>query len=255
MLPYLHLGGIDIGPVTIYPWGIMTALAIIIGVLMISREAPKRKCTREHVYGIAFWIILSGLIGSRLWHFIFYEEAFSLSQFVMFQHGGFAFFGAIIGGVIAMIAYICYYKINFWKYADLCAIYIPFAHFAARIGCLLTGDHIGTETNLPWAMYINGIGTHPVIVYEMIGLLAIFAVMLKLRKREFKRGSLFIAYVGMYSILRLVEDFFRSPMYEIKYYGLTGTQYGAIAVLLGIGVYLVYSFLYSKMIKTVALPP
>lgn len=237
MIPHIHLGGIELGPLTIYPWGIMSAIALLVGVLLIAREAENRKCSKEHVYGVAFWMILAGLIGARLWHFIFYEETFSIIEFIRFYHGGFAFFGAIIGGLIAMAAYIFYYKLRFLKYADLFAIYAPFGHFIARIGCLLTGEHLGTETNLPWAMNINGVGTHPVIIYEMIGLIAMFLIMLKLRKKELRRGFLFLAYVGMYSILRVAEDFFRSPLTDAKYYGLTGTQYGAVAVILFVGIY------------------
>ncbi|MBI5871923.1 prolipoprotein diacylglyceryl transferase [archaeon] len=247
MIPYLHLEGLGLGPVTIYPWGIMAAISIILGLVLISKEAEKRKCTKEHVYGLAFWIILSGLVASRLWHFLFYESSFNIIEFFRFQHGGFAFFGAIIGGTIATIAYIKYYKLNFWKYADLCAIYLPLAHFVARIGCLLTGEHIGTETNLPWAMQINGVQTHPVIIYEMLGLLIIFAVMLKLKHRQgLKKGTLFLSYVGMYSILRIIEDFFRSPLSEIKYYGLTGTQYGAVAVLILIICFWLYQYVKKK---------
>ena len=87
-----------IGPVTVYAYGTMLALAVLICTALLSRDAKKEGISADFVVDFIFWVVLAGIVGARLF-FIVLNFSFFLanpSEIVMLQNGGLAFQGGLI---------------------------------------------------------------------------------------------------------------------------------------------------------------
>jgi prolipoprotein diacylglyceryltransferase len=120
--------------------------------------------------------------------------------------------GAIAGGWIAVEGVKRALRIES-RTGDLLAIPLAAAIAIGRIGCLLTGldDHtIGSPTALPWGIdFGDGVRRHPAPLYEILFLVALVALLLRLRRASPAQGDLFRASVAGYFGYRLAADFWK----------------------------------------------
>ena len=238
MLPYATFNEIHIGPVTFYVWGIMVALGILVGLILASREAKRKKLDPEEIYNIGIISVVSGILGARLVFAL--ENPGALTSFWDFfrvWEGGLAFHGGFLGALGVGFLYIKIKKLDFPKYLDTLAPSIAIGHAIGRIGCILTGLHLGKETTSPLGVYYDGTVRHLTPLYEMVGLIVLFVILMKIRGKEGienKDGFLFAIYLTSYSALRFVVEFFRA---DPVYYGLTIAQYiTAVLFLAGVSI-------------------
>ncbi len=231
MLPYKTFSTIELGFLKFHVWGIFVALGFLVGIFLAAREAKRRKLDPEIMYDAAPWIILGSVIGARLVFLI--ENPWAVTGFmdiISVWKGGMAFHGGFFGALIAGFIFVKRKKINLWKYADAAAPSIAIGHAIGRVGCFLTGLHIGKETSVPWAVMHEGKLRHATPLYEFIALIGIFALLMWLRKRKISQsfdGFLFAAYIAAYSFVRFFIEFFRE---DPAYFGFTIAQY-IVAVL------------------------
>jgi prolipoprotein diacylglyceryltransferase len=84
-----------------------------------------------------------------------------------------------------------------------------------RLGCLFSGlpdETYGTPTSLPWAVDLgDGIGRHPVQLYESLTMLAFLAVYLIALKRRaaWTRTRAFYLLILVYAAQRFAWEFFK----------------------------------------------
>lgn len=131
--------------------------------------------------------------------------------------GGLAFFSGPGGGIAA--AYLCCrrYDFDFSKVGDLFAPAIPIPGAIGHISCGLDGMDYGTPTRLPWGVVylhpnsyapLDRVPRHADQYYELVGDLAIAAILLRLRGKV-RPGSLLLLYLVAFSVLRFFEFFLR----------------------------------------------
>ncbi len=230
MINYKIFSTIELGFFSIHIWGLFAAIGFLVALYFIVKEAKRKKVSVDSVYSIAFFVILGGLLGARVAYVLgnlnLYSSFLDISKL---WEGGLGFFGGFIGAFIFGFVYIKIKKLNFWKYVDIFVIGVPIGHIFGRIGCYLTGLHVGKVNSLPWGILVNNEIRHPVVAYEIIYLALIFLVLNKLKLKERFNGFLFFSYLILYGIFRFFNDFLRVG--DSTYYGLTGTQ---IALLVGI---------------------
>ncbi|MBI2574346.1 prolipoprotein diacylglyceryl transferase [Candidatus Woesearchaeota archaeon] len=231
MIPYKTFSTVELGFLKLHVWGLFVAIGFLVGIFLAAREARRRKLDHEIIYDVAPWIILGSIIGARLVFLI--ENPWAVTGFidiVSVWKGGMAFHGGFFGALIAGLIFVKRRKIRLWKYADAAAPSIAIGHAIGRVGCFVTGLHIGKETSVPWAVMYEGKLRHSTPLYELIALIGIFAALMWLRKRKVSGsfdGFLFAAYVALYSLARFFIEFFRT---DPTYLGFTIAQY-IVAVL------------------------
>ena len=196
-------------------YGLMIAIAVLVGFAVALREAKRRGISEDDVYGVGMWGVLGGFIGARLFHVIdrWPEYLANPSAIFAIQNGGLAIYGAIAGGLVAGAFYTRKRGISFARLADVAAPALVIGQAVGRIGCLFNGDSLGPATSLPWGVvYLNpgamapslGVAYQPSPAYELIGDLLIFALLWRLRGRLRVDGSLFLVYLTLYSALKFV---------------------------------------------------
>lgn len=83
-----------------------------------------------------------------------------------------------------------------------------------RIGCFSAGVHeqtYGLPTTLPWGMNLgDGIIRHPVTLYEIVFLLALWGALYFIRKNyRLQQGALFKIFLILYLVFRLALDYIK----------------------------------------------
>jgi len=228
MIPYKVFPMFQIGPLHINMYGIMFALGFLIATWLAVKEAKKRGIKKEVIENLVFYILIGSIIGARLFYVFFYWPAdIPLTFWDIFKvwEGGMAFFGGFIGALIAGLVYVRKRKLDFWKFADLLTLPLIVGHILGRLGDYFTGGHPGKITQLPWAIYLDGALRHPVVLYEIIGLIIIVLIIYYIRKLNKFDGFLFLVYVQLYAVQRLLLDFFRIKSADPRLLGLTPTQH------------------------------
>jgi len=228
---------LSLGPITIYWYGFFMVLAMMVGIIMAIIIAKQYNISKDKIIDLSFYLIIGGLIGARIYE-IFLELPYYLAQpleMVKVWHGGLAIHGAILGGLIALWIFVKKNRnINFWK---LCAIVVPalaLGQAIGRWGNYFNQELFGRPTDLPWSIpiellnrnndFISANYFHPTFLYESIGSLLIFGILilghyLIKKKREEKIScfrSVVLIYIILYSALRFLLEFVRidnTPMW------------------------------------------
>jgi phosphatidylglycerol---prolipoprotein diacylglyceryl transferase len=217
---------ISFGQINVYWYGIFIVTAILAGILVTLKLAEYYKIDKNIFIDSAFILIITGVIGARLYHVILefpYYFANPLSIFKLWQ-GGLAIHGAIIAGVITIWYLARSHKMNFWFFASLYLPGMALAQSIGRWGNYFNQELFGKPTNLPWGIpitpinrvfdYYNSQYFHPAFLYESIGSFIIFVALFsahryfiknKLNKYEY----IFFSYLIMYSGLRFLMEFIR----------------------------------------------
>lgn len=203
----------EIGPFTLYSYGLLVATGFLLSTILILRDSEKFGLPREGVFDALIAILAGGLIGGRLLFVIVNWEYFSrhLLRTVMLTEGGLAFQGALVGGLIGGMAVSRIKRIPFWKASDLIAPYIPLAQAIGRIGCFLNGCCYGRVTDGGIGVTFPGetVMRVPTQVYSSLFLLALFLFLIVARERRRFDGCVFVLYLVLYSAFRFFMDFFR----------------------------------------------
>lgn len=199
-------------------YGIFVALAIGVIVLWVAWQVRRgAKISYDTVLMAAIVGIPSGVIVSRLLHVIDLWSYYSQHPTEIVGGSGLTIWGAVLGAALGIWVLSRFSKFKFGYLADLIVPGLLLAQIIGRIGCTINGCCYGTTTSLPWGIVYThpdslgpiGIAVHPTQPYEIIYLAIIFVVFLKLKDQLKPDGSLFLIYLGLYSLWRLGIDFIR----------------------------------------------
>ncbi len=223
----------QIGPVTVYSYGVMMAVAVMVCTFFLSRDARLLGISSEKIFDFVFWIVLSGIVGARLFFILLNFDYFVNSpwEVIMVQKGGLAWQGSLIAGTAAALIYMKRQRLPPAAFVDIAAPYIALGQAIGRVGCFFNGCCYGKV--LPWGIYfpVHQAHLHPTQLYDAMGLLLIFFVLKKYQRLNKISGRVFILYLILASLQRFIIEFFRAD-HSIALFGLSIFQLVCIAVFL-----------------------
>ncbi len=214
------------GGVTIYTYGFMVALAVLVALLWIGRESKLQGLNPARAMDLSFYIIVFAILGSRLLHILISERSRFLENPLIFfkiWEGGLVFYGGLIAAIITTYVYMKRHQLFFWSYADVYAPAISLGHAIGRIGCLMAGCCYGRAVgHEAWYTIIfpvqshgfapTGIALYPTQLMETVGELLIFSLLLVVRSKKRFEGQLLATYLIAYAILRAFVEYFRGDL-------------------------------------------
>lgn len=200
----------SIGPIHIYFFGLMIAVGLIASGIFAIKQAEKRGISEDSMLNLIMIIVISGVIGARLFYILFYNPSFYFnnpSELIKIDEGGLSIHGGIFTAIAAGYIYSVKSKISFFKLADICVMALPLAQGIGRVGCDVFGKPM---TNImPWAINYGGQLLHPAQMYEFVLDYILFIVLWRRSYNKKFEGELFIIYLISFSIIRGIVEFFR----------------------------------------------
>jgi len=206
----------ELGPISVYWYGIIIGTGIALGLFLALREGERRGLHKDLLPDLLIWAIPISIICARLYYVIFMWDYYVANPGKIFAvwEGGLAIHGALIGAVLTGIVYTRIKKVSFWKIADITAPSILLGQAIGRWGNFMNQEAHGGEVSREFLenlhlpdfiinqMYIDGVYYHPTFLYESIWNLVGFIILILLRKVNLKRGEIFLSYIIWYSIGR-----------------------------------------------------
>lgn len=230
MIEFVPLPGISFGPLALNAHGLLILVGVVVAYIVFSKRTSDRQlmAIKDSLLVV---LVISGIIGARLLYVLTNMDIYAANPLdaIKIWEGGISLSGGIIFATLSAYIYLKKKGINFLKAADSLVIPVVAGSLIGRLGDLLTWDHPGTYSELPWAFVVNGQSQHPVIAYEMLGLAVILGILLALSKRKAFEGKMFFLYLGFYGALRFTTDNFRA---EAVYFGIRQAQIIGLAFVL-----------------------
>ncbi|EKQ51897.1 prolipoprotein diacylglyceryl transferase [Clostridium sp. Maddingley MBC34-26] len=198
------------GPIHIYFFGLMIAIAAIAGGAFAIKQGEKRGVNEDIMFNLILIVVISGVLGARLFYILFYNPSFYFSnpgEVFKINEGGLSIHGGIVSAVFAGYIYSVKSKVSFLKLADIAVIGIALAQGIGRVGCDVFGKPM---TNMMlWGINYNGQILHPAQVYEFILDYILFIVLWRRSYKKKFEGELFVIYLIAFAIIRGIVEFFR----------------------------------------------
>lgn len=213
----------ELGPVTIYSYGVLLAVSYLIGLRLSMWRARTRGLNPARVLDLGIYIIIAALVGAKLLLLVVEFDQFkSPRDLLNLARLGGVFYGGFLMAVAVGFWYVRRHRMPLWTTCDVAAPGIALGHITGRLGCLAAGCCYGKPTDVPWAVVFTNplananVGTplnvplHPTQLYEAGAALIILAVLFatERRGRPFA-GRTFWLYMLLYAISRFIIEIFR----------------------------------------------
>lgn len=235
----------DLGPLTVYSYGVLLAAAYLGGLQLALVRARQRGLDPARIMDLGIYIIVSALVGAKLLlvvvdadHFI--ENPRDLLSLV--RSGG-VFYGGLLLAVAVGLWYVRKHRLPTWEVGDIVAPGIAFGHVVGRFGCFLAGCCYGRPTDVPWAVVFTnplaaenvgtplGVHLHPTQLYEAGAELVILVLLLVFeRKGRPFPGRTFWGYMLVYGLSRFVIEIYRGDPRGMVFGDVSTSQFISLLI-------------------------
>lgn len=212
---------LQIGKVSIYGYGTMIALGMILCVAFACRRAKKNyNIDPDMMFNVAFIGIIAGIVGSKLTYWIVnIKEVIADPSSMLDLGGGFVIYGGLIAGILAAVVYLKKIKkTTVLDKLDLAVPSIAMAQGFGRIGCFMAGCCYGREAaeGAWYALHFPvdslapaGVGLIPTQLISAGLDFLLFLFLWFWSDRESFRGELIAFYMALYSVGRFFVEYLR----------------------------------------------
>ena len=290
---------ISLGPVNIYWYGFFILLGALAAISVTIKLASYYNIDKNIIIDLAFWLIIGGIIGARIYHVLLelpYYINHPLNIFKIWQ-GGLAIHGGIIAGIIIIWIFASRWPLvsdlrhpydfkrkecgssedaaasaadhwsNFWLLTALLTPGLALAQAIGRWGNYFNQELFGLPTGKAWGIpidivnrpieYITSGFFHPTFIYESLGNLFIFIILIaihvwiiKNKKNTTSYKLQATSYLILYSILRFSLEFIRIDATP-EFLGLRWPQVISLFIILVSLIFLALTLLLPKLKNSV----
>jgi phosphatidylglycerol:prolipoprotein diacylglycerol transferase len=233
VIPHLAQPTLHLGPITIHAFGVLVAIAMIVGMRIVRTRAEAGGLDGALADRMVTWILLGGFAGAHLVDRLVYNPAETLQEpwrLLKFWEG-LSSFGGFIGAVVGAVLF--FRKVDTgrdrWRYLDCVAYGFPFGWIFGRLGCSIAFDHPGRETRFFLSeVYQDGKVRHNLGLDEALYTI-LLALLFYVLGRKPRRPGFFVGLLALlYAPVRFAFDFLR--IVDVRYFGLTPGQWGTMGL-------------------------
>ena len=246
----------SIGNIEIRWYSVLILVAIFIAISMLIREGKRFNIPKDFLFNMAFWVIIFGIIGARIYYCIFNFSLYKDNVFDIFKiwEGGLAIHGGLIAGFITLLVYTKKYNVNTIKITDMASIPLLLAQAIGRWGNFFNSEahgaattyyHLSEVLHIPEkiieGMKIGNVYYHPTFYYESLYCLVGVIILLFVRRyRYLKRGQLTTLYMMYYSLGRFFIESLRTDSLMFGPFKVAQIV-SVILFLVGLGAFMIIS--------------
>ena len=227
-------------------YGILTALGLCLALVFVTLEAKRNRMNINHYLNAVILSLILGVVGARLFYVAFYWNLYKSDsgKILDIRLGGMAYFGALLGCVIALKIISVIQKESFSKLADIFSLGALIAQAIGRWGDFFNRGSFGEYTEWPLAMQlplsavhsgevtvlmrenlvVSGDSTyiqcHPAFLYESLWCLLLLLFLLIKRRKKLFDGEIFLRYLAWYGFGRFFLEAVRTDSIMIPGTGI-----------------------------------
>ena len=225
----------QLGPFQLRWYGLLIACSVLIGLNISNYLAQKRGLENGLINDLLPILILSSVIGARIYYVAFEWRNFSGANFWSYIRifnlripipsafeiwgGGIAIHGALIAGSLSVILFCQWRQQSSRDVLDVLLPSVALGQAIGRWGNFFNNEAFGLPTNLPWKLFIPNnyrppIFTessffHPTFLYESLWNMGVFFFLI------------YLFYIGQKGIIRL-------PAGALSFFYLISYSFGRI---------------------------
>ncbi|MBX3110638.1 MAG: prolipoprotein diacylglyceryl transferase [Fimbriimonadaceae bacterium] len=242
MLGPFHVGGL--GEVGIRWYGMAYVLGFVFAYLGLKKamDAGKvRGLDAKGLENLTFGIILGVLVGGRMGFVVQNMDRWREDPLfpLRLQEGGMAFFGGLVGVIVAIALFGRKNKTDFYALGDVLAPLTALALGIGRIANFINGELWGKPTGGDWGVIYprkDMVPRHPSELYECATHLLLALVLWRMSKTTWgsRRGFVSATFVIGYGLFRIVTEVYRDQPYYVGPFS-AGQIASALTALVGVG--------------------
>lgn len=227
------ISGYEVFGITISLSGILIAVALFLGLFIAECLAKKTGQNTEMYLDLAVQVVIGGVIGARItyviMHWGYYKE--QPAQIFALNQDGMSFLGALTAGLLISFAFCRKRKISWLRTCDTALLGVVAGQIIGKVGDFFGRTNLGTYSNNALAMQVEiadvNVATwmlakenseiivgeylqvHPVFLYEIIGLVGLYALLALIYKNQKMSGIVLAIYLVEYGVMRFYIEFLR----------------------------------------------
>ncbi len=218
----MHPDLLNLGPLHIRSYGMMMAIAFLVGTWLGLREARRLKLDEDKLVNVILITLIASILGARLLYVMEHLQEFRRewgSVFALWQ-GGLTLYGGIGAGVFAALLSARRFGMPVWLVADALTPSLALGTMFGRVGCFLNGCCYGKPTLLPFGVHFphdsfaylefGDTPVHPSQIYNAVAGLVLFTGLWLVRKRPRVPGVMFWSFIVLFALVRLPIDMTRA---------------------------------------------
>jgi phosphatidylglycerol---prolipoprotein diacylglyceryl transferase len=219
---------------TLPTYGVIFALGALAAWSWFVARARRLALPQEPVFNLAFYTLLSGLLGAKL-TLIVVDLPYYLKNpadiLGTIRSAG-VLMGGVFAGAIAFIVYARKHKLPLWELADAIAAPLALAQGIGRLGCFAAGCCYGVPSNAWCAVSFNNVSAHdqtgvplltPLLPVQLIEFTFDLALALVLtlfwRRRIRPAGTVLWIYLVIYGAGRAIIEHWRGDSVRGLWFG------------------------------------
>jgi phosphatidylglycerol---prolipoprotein diacylglyceryl transferase len=241
--------------IPIATYGVLLATGFIAALWLAARLAARDGLPKDRIYDLGLYVLASALIGSKVLMVIIEWSEYQgqwrrIFSFDLWRSGG-VYYGGFLVALLVSLLLMRRWHLPWRKTADAFAPAIALGHSIGRMGCFSAGCCWGEPTT-SWigvrftekGHELTGVPVDSALVptqlIEAAANLAIFGLLIWLRKRRAFEGQVIYSYLMLYGVARFTIEFWRDdPRGQIA--GLSTSQVISIIMfVLGLALTLYY---------------
>jgi len=229
---------IDVLGLQLQTFGIFFALNFLCWAALVARRLKELGKPVDWAYEMLFAALIGGLVGARGYYLLQnYDQVKHDLLGNIFSGSGLIWYGGLVGGTVAVIAWARWRDFLRLALLDLAAPALALGYAIGRIGCQVSGDgDYGKPSSLPWAMPYRhgavptppGVRVQPTPIYETLSM-GLFALVLWRLRDRFRAGTLFGIYLVGAGLERFLVEFVRRNQHVLGM--LTAAQLESLAMI------------------------
>lgn len=252
-----------LGGQPITSFGFMMFLAFLVGGSLLQRELRRMELPEQRAWDLLFTAVVGGIIGAKLYYVALNWRLAAADPSFLWSRGGLVWYGGFLLATVLVVWQIRRYALPLGRVADAIAVVLPIGYAIGRVGCFLVGDDYGSPTASAFGMrFPDGapptrvdaleryfgiqvdpelvqqfgevVPVHPTQLYEVAMSLIIFAIVWRLRTHAMQAGWLFMLWLSLAGVERVVVEVFRAK--DDRFIGVFTIAQAISLVLIVVGI-------------------
>ena len=205
---------LELGPLTIYYYGLIIAIGLVLGISYACRRSKEFGLRDDDIVDGAIWVTPFAIVCARIYYCAFSWEEYAANPISVLYiwNGGIAIYGGVLGAILGMAVMSRIKKVKFTTVLDIILLAFLIGQSIGRWGNFMNREAFGAATDSFFRMGLFNTRTnaveyyHPTFLYESMWNLCGFVLLHFLSKKRQYDGQIALSYAAWYGLGRCLIE-------------------------------------------------